>query len=210
MGQRPRNENVDCKRAVLRQSLGVVDHSGHNKTGVVARVVLLVLRGVAHNGKGGQIVLRRRGQDRHGRCGGVEGRGLIKERCRDRRAERTVQIGVCQRAVHGVVEWQKGHGSINDKGEEGLFLTKRVMLKYWFGTHRETVNDDTIVKSGSVLAMRQEDDFVDVGVRELSFAEAAALPAGTKVVDEWQLGRSVTDGEMADAWKRATQSERAR
>lgn len=77
------------------------------------------------------------------------------------------------------------------------------MLKYWFKEKPDGIMDATSPKSGSVLAMSQEDDFVEVQFRELSFAEAAALPPNTTVVDEYQLGRTVTDGEMAAMWQLA-------
>lgn len=51
-----------------------------------------------------------------------------------------------------------------------------------------------------VTMTAEEDGFVDVSVRPLSFAEAAALPPGTTLVDEFTLGKSVSDAEMAQAW----------
>lgn len=81
------------------------------------------------------------------------------------------------------------------------------MLSNWFKEKPEVKSDVFSAKSGSVLAMTQEDDFVEVQFRELSFAEAAALPPNTHVVDEYQLGRTVTDGEMAQVWKLAKRQQ---
>lgn len=53
--------------------------------------------------------------------------------------------------------------------------------------------------SHQVLTMGQCDDFVEVLVRRLSYAEAAALAPNTRVVDpQCDLHKTVTDHEMGE------------